>query len=133
MEFIKHDEKACKYLKLFKACDPENLEEKYPGANKRGLEILRKMLCFNPEDRISAHEAIKDSYFDDVRLEEQEQFEKCQIDLSFIDSHPEGDLPDDQLRDLIISIIKQESNDVEQGVDNFVQKYYNEESSENDQ
>ena len=41
MDFIKNDEKACKYLKLFKSCEPENLEVKYPGADKRGIEILR--------------------------------------------------------------------------------------------
>lgn len=105
MEFIRHDEKACKYLKLFKPCQPENLKEKYPGAGDRGLEMLSRMLCFNPSDRISAREAIDDEYFDEVRLDEQEQFEKCDIDLSFIDKYPEGELSDDHLRELIIQII----------------------------
>ena len=45
------------------------------------------MLEFNPENRISAEEAIKDDYFDEVRLPEQEEFKKVDIDLSFIDKY----------------------------------------------
>jgi serine/threonine protein kinase len=43
------------------------------------------MLKFNPHERISAEEALKDPYFDDIRLEDQEEFETCDIDLSFIE------------------------------------------------
>jgi hypothetical protein len=44
------------------------------------------MLEFNPIRRITAEDAIKDSYFDDIRLPEQEIFNKtdqahCDIDL----------------------------------------------------
>lgn len=49
LEFISHDEVACKYLKMFKHCEPEDLALKYPGADKRGLDMLMRMLCFNPE------------------------------------------------------------------------------------
>ena len=47
------------------------------------------MLEFNPEKRISAEDAIKNPYFDDIRIEEQEVFDKeveaeCNID-SLID------------------------------------------------
>jgi len=44
---------------MFKTCEPENLKEKYPAADTRGLELLKKMLCFNPSDRISAREALE--------------------------------------------------------------------------
>ena len=43
------------------------------------------MLKFSPNERITAEEALKDSYFDDIRLEDQEEFEPCNIDLSFIE------------------------------------------------
>lgn len=45
-----------------------DLEEKYPGTDPRGLELLSKMLAFNPRKRITAEDALKDSYFDDIRL-----------------------------------------------------------------
>jgi hypothetical protein len=47
------------------------------------------MLKFSPNDRISAEEALKDPYFDDIRLEDQEEFATCDIDLSFIDTNEE--------------------------------------------
>lgn len=98
MEFIKHDEVACKYLKLFKPCEPENLQNKYPATDRRGIDLLQRMLCFNPSDRISAKEALASDYFDEVRLQWQESFEKCEIDLSFIDKSPESELSDDELK-----------------------------------
>ena len=50
------------------------------------------MLIFNPDKRISAREALSDAYFDEVRLEEQENFETCNLDLSFIDKFKEIEL-----------------------------------------
>ena len=58
-----------------------DLEEKYPGTKSEGLCILSRMLEFNPEKRISAEEALKDSYFDEVRIKAQEEFEVCDINL----------------------------------------------------
>jgi mitogen-activated protein kinase 1/3 len=78
-------EEAKRYLKCFRPCKPIDLSTKYPGVDNEGLDLLKKMLCFNPNKRISANEAIKDQYFDDIRLIEQEEFEVCNIDLAFID------------------------------------------------
>ena len=44
----------------------------YPGTDNRGNQLLIKMLEFDPRKRISAEEAIKDSYFDEIRLPDQE-------------------------------------------------------------
>lgn len=43
------------------------------------------MLEFNPNKRISAAEALKEDYFDDVRIPEQEKLEPPQIDLNVDD------------------------------------------------
>jgi len=40
----------------------------YPGTDNRGITLLKRMLEFDPRKRITAAEAIKDSYFDDIRL-----------------------------------------------------------------
>merc|ERR1711879_788906 len=59
----------------------------YPGTDPRGIELLYSMLKFNPKERISADEAIRDPYFDDIRLPEQEVFETTPIKLTFDDEH----------------------------------------------
>ena len=65
------------------------------------------MLEFSPVKRIAAEYAIKDSYFDDIRLPEQEVFitgdeANCDIDLQFDDE----ELPLEELRRLIIEEIE---------------------------
>ncbi len=57
-------------MRSFKPIYPLNLEDKYPGTDLRGLTILRRMLEFSPVKRITAEEALKDSYFDDIRIAE---------------------------------------------------------------
>ena len=61
------------------------------------------MLEFNPGKRISALEALKDSYFDDVRIKGQEEFETCGIDLQF----DEKDLSPEEIKEQIIAKIKE--------------------------
>lgn len=74
----------------------------YPAVDKRGLQLLERMLEFNPNKRISAQEALSDSYFDEIRIEEQEEFEICDIDLTFIDKYQEGELSLPDLKKMII-------------------------------
>lgn len=64
------------------------------------------MLEFNPDKRISAEEALKDPYFDEVRIPEQESIEPCDIDLHFDDV----DMSVEDIRALIIEEIEKCSN-----------------------
>ena len=114
MSFIKQQE-ALKYVKCFRQCEKINLkDEMYPAVDDRGIYLLQRMLEFNPEKRISAEEAIQDSYFDEIRLEDQEQFDPCEIDLTFIDK--EGDLSQDELKDLIMTKINQMSQNSQEDI-----------------
>jgi hypothetical protein len=61
------------------------------------------MLEFNPMHRISAEDILKDSYFDDVRLPEQEIFDVCSINLTFDDA----ELSVEQLRELVVEELKE--------------------------
>ncbi len=68
------------------------------------------MLEFNPNKRISAAEALKDDYFDDVRIPEQENFDPPQVDLS-IDDHGKEDLSIEQLKVLVYEALKEITSD----------------------
>ena len=65
-----NEEESKKYVKSFASRPKVNLSDLYPGTESRGIELLHKMLEFNPNKRISAEEAIADPYFDDIRLPE---------------------------------------------------------------
>ena len=67
MGFIKED-KYKDYIKSFATKEKANLSDKYPGTDPRGLKLLEKMLEFNPDKRVTAEDAIKDEYFDDIRI-----------------------------------------------------------------
>ena len=67
--------------------------------------LLKKMLEFDPRKRISAEEAIKDPYFDDIRLPDQEVRDSTEINLEFDEAGME-DLPMEELRKLIIEEMK---------------------------
>lgn len=65
-----NEKKQLDYLNRFQKREKINFQEKYPGTDQRGLELLSKMLEFNPNKRITAEEALKDPYFDEVRIPE---------------------------------------------------------------
>ena len=70
-EFLQNEDSVKKVRNLPKK-EGLNLKEFYPGTDERGIELLKKMLTFNPNKRITAEEALADPYFDDIRLPEQE-------------------------------------------------------------
>jgi serine/threonine protein kinase len=45
-----------------------DLQKIYPGTDPKGIDLLYRMLEFNPDKRISASEALSNDYFDDIRL-----------------------------------------------------------------
>ena len=59
------------------------------------------MLKFDPRKRISAEEAIKDPYFDAIRLPTQEVFEAKEINLEFDEKGMEN-IPMEEMRRLIL-------------------------------
>ncbi len=49
-----------------------NLRQRFFYASATGIDLLTKMLAFNPKNRITAEEALKHPYFDDVRSKSTE-------------------------------------------------------------
>lgn len=53
---------AQRYIKRKSKRDPVDLQAKYPHVSKEGIDLLRKMLCFHPEKRISVDSAMRHPY-----------------------------------------------------------------------
>ena len=69
---VKHD-KARMYLKGLAHRPGVPLKEKYPGADPRAIDLLSKMLAFDPERRLTAKDALKHPYFNEVRETQKEK------------------------------------------------------------
>lgn len=74
-------------------------KEILPNAPDEALDLLEKMLKFDPDKRISIENAMKHKYFDDLPMEVDEKPEPvCKYDFEFEDQ----DLSSHDIRDLIL-------------------------------
>ena len=67
-----NDHKAEEYVSGFPAYKKTNFLQLLPHADPNAIDLLEKMLCFNPYYRITAKEALRHKYFADIRLKSQE-------------------------------------------------------------
>eukprot|EP00798_Chlamydomonas_sp_ICE-L_P030682 gene30682-35706_t len=58
--------KARMFLQAMPHKDPVSLTQSFPGADPEGLDLLRQMLAFDPQDRPTAEEALTHPYFDGI-------------------------------------------------------------------
>jgi len=77
------DEKATKYLASFKKGQRENLHERYKGASPEALDLLDKMLQFNPFFRISVDDALDHPCFSKIRKVEEEKNAESPVSIDF--------------------------------------------------
>mmetsp|Transcript_33031 Transcript_33031/g.80268 ORF Transcript_33031/g.80268 Transcript_33031/m.80268 type:complete len:395 (+) Transcript_33031:166-1350(+) len=71
LEFITNP-KALQYIKGMEEKKPIPLRKLYPGANPVALDLMERMLTFNPNKRISVNEALDHDYFKSLRLKQTE-------------------------------------------------------------
>ena len=95
------DAKAIGYLKSFTPIERINMAAKYPGANQDGIDLLNRMLQFNPYFRISVDEALNHPFFTRVRKPHKERESNEQITLDF----EAESLDRSRLRQLFVEII----------------------------
>jgi hypothetical protein len=68
---------AQEYLTRVEPRPPTNLQERYHGASDDSVDLLRRMLAFFPEDRISTEDAIKHPFFAPIRQPASEVCAAC--------------------------------------------------------
>lgn len=80
--------KANDYIKALGNIQPKKgLKERYPSADPDALDLLEKMLKFNPERRCTADEALDHQFFRGVRRKEMERTaDKPLVGPEFLDA-----------------------------------------------
>lgn len=71
MRYISN-EGAVKYLRGLPKRTKQSWETLFPKSNKVGLDLLSKMLTFNPDDRYSALECLEHPYFEGLYNPDEE-------------------------------------------------------------
>lgn len=97
------DAKAIEYLKSFPPKKKVDLKELYPGSSKEALDLLEKMLVFNPRKRITIDEALAHPFLKKVRDPSREKVAAGPVKMEF---EKEGELTVDRLRQLFIEEMK---------------------------
>jgi len=101
-EFVT-DSKAIEYLKSFPFKKPSDLTEIYPAATSEAIDLLKKMLQFNPRKRISIDEALNHPFVSKVRDKSKETVAPGPCILEF---EKEGEMTAERLRELFLEEIK---------------------------
>jgi mitogen-activated protein kinase 1/3 len=91
------NEKAREFLEQQEPREVTPLSQLFPNADPDGLNLLTKMLVFNPEDRITVDQALEHPYFECIRELEDERECAPLFDFSF----ENGTLKRPQIRRLI--------------------------------
>lgn len=66
------DTKAITYLKSFNEIERIDLKDKYPGASLEAIDLLNRMLQFNPFFRITVNDALEHPLFTKIRKPHKE-------------------------------------------------------------
>jgi mitogen-activated protein kinase 1/3 len=102
MSFVT-DQKAIGYLKSFVPIERIDFAKKYPGASPEAIDLINRMLQFNPYFRITIDEALAHPFFTKVKKPHKEVLSEVKISLDFETEH----LDRDKLRELFCFIISE--------------------------
>jgi len=102
MQFIT-DKNGILYLKSIKPKPKKNLKQKFPGSCDDALDVLDKMLQFNPRKRITVNQALEHPFFSEVRCLSKEV--EAEFSLEF-DFEKDSFLTLQKLRGLFIEVIQ---------------------------
>jgi serine/threonine protein kinase len=83
--------KATRYLQSLAPKKAQNLQELYPHANPKAIDLLQKMLTFDPTKRITIDEALKHPYLESMHDPDDEP-ECAPFDFNFNNDIDTGDI-----------------------------------------
>ena len=104
MGFV-NDPNAGLYLKSLsqKKKNKINFKAKFPGSSDEALDLLQKMLIFDPNKRITVKECLEHPFFKSVRDPSKEEEATFNLEFEFED---DNNLTIEKLRNLFITVIK---------------------------
>ena len=82
MEFISSD-KARRFMGSLPRCEKVDWKREFPKASEKALDLLSKMLVFNPARRITVIEALEHPYLATLHCEEDEPEADFKFDFGF--------------------------------------------------
>ena len=99
------DPNAVLYLKSLsqKKKNKINFKAKFPGSSEESLDLLQKMLIFDPKKRITVQQSLEHPFFKSIRDPRKEEEATFNLEFEFED---DNDLTIEKLRNLFITVIK---------------------------
>lgn len=108
IEQLERDD-AKRYIRCFAVRDGEGLAAKYPHVEADSVDILNRMLRFNPTERIAVTESLEHKLFKNIRDLSRETTAESRISLDF---EREPDLDEKLLRKYFFKEIKRYHRDL---------------------
>lgn len=81
------DAKALEYLDAFPKTQRGDLSIIYPGAGVEAIDLLNRIIVFNPYFRISVNEALNHPFFKKIKKPEKEVVSETEIEIEFEKEH----------------------------------------------
>eukprot|EP01055_Gregarina_sp_Pseudo9_P005305 Gregarina_sp_Pseudo_9__5304@NODE_618_length_2478_cov_331_368594_g584_i0_p1_GENE_NODE_618_length_2478_cov_331_368594_g584_i0NODE_618_length_2478_cov_331_368594_g584_i0_p1_ORF_typecomplete_len431_score103_17Pkinase/PF00069_25/7_5e64Pkinase_Tyr/PF07714_17/8_6e37Kdo/PF06293_14/6_7e09Kinaselike/PF14531_6/8_8e08Pkinase_fungal/PF17667_1/7_8e02Pkinase_fungal/PF17667_1/5e07Pkinase_fungal/PF17667_1/4_1e03RIO1/PF01163_22/4_5e05WaaY/PF06176_11/2_4e03WaaY/PF06176_11/9_7e05FTA2/PF13095_6/1_8e03FTA2/PF13095_6/ len=78
-------EDARRYVNIFTPREPAALQLRYPASSVESIDLLRRMLVFNPRKRITVDEALAHAFFSEIRQPVVEIVSSQKVTLPFDD------------------------------------------------
>ncbi|KAF7457131.1 putative cell-cycle-associated protein kinase MAPK [Cryptosporidium felis] len=108
IEALEKDD-AKRYIRIFNKRSGIDLQSRFPGASSQSIDLLRKMLVFNPKKRITVDEALNHPLFKNIRNETVEAISHEKVTLPFDDW---GSMTEKELRYFFLKEIQRYSTDL---------------------
>jgi mitogen-activated protein kinase 1/3 len=81
------DAKALEYLEAFPPRPKIDLHKIYPGAGDEAIDLLNRILVFNPYFRLSVDEALNHPFFKKIKKAEKEVSADHEVQIEFEKEH----------------------------------------------